>query len=308
MVGSSSTIQVPGSQVKLERTCSADAVGLRVLDGPQHQHATARRRDLEHLVEADLREPPRGRHDARVRAEHARDVGVDLADRRAEGGGERDRGDRSVPPRPSVVTSRSVETPWNPATTGTWPCVERLGQPVGPDVEDLGPRVVGVGDDAGLAAGERRGLTTPRSASAMHSSEVEIRSPTVASMSSSRGGCTEETSAASRRRSSVVLPIAETTTTTSSPPAACAPRGRRPPGSDRRRRRTSPRTSARRAPRPQPTDCVARDPGPLRCRRCPRIGSAPCRPRSDSARRRAARPGSRRSARPSSAASSSAAP
>ena len=27
----------------------------------------------------------------------------------------------SEPPRPSVVTSRSVETPWNPATTGTVP-------------------------------------------------------------------------------------------------------------------------------------------------------------------------------------------
>ncbi len=48
---------------------------------------------------------------------------------------------------------------------------------------------------------------------------MEIRSPAVRSMSSSRGGRVGETSSASRMRSSVNLPIAETTTTTSLPAA-----------------------------------------------------------------------------------------
>ena len=59
--------------------------------------------------------------------------------------------------------------------------------------------------------------STPRSASAMHRSDIEIRSPELTSMSYSRGGWTELTSSASRMRSSVVLPMALTTTTTSLP-------------------------------------------------------------------------------------------
>ena len=51
----------------------------------------------------------------------------------------------------------------------------------------------------------------------MHSSDIEIRSPELTSMSYSRGGWTELTSPASRMRSSVVRPMALTTTTTSLP-------------------------------------------------------------------------------------------
>ncbi len=51
----------------------------------------------------------------------------------------------------------------------------------------------------------------------MHNSDMEIRSPELNSMSTSREGCTELTSLANRTRSSVVLPMALTTTTTSSP-------------------------------------------------------------------------------------------
>ena len=51
----------------------------------------------------------------------------------------------------------------------------------------------------------------------MQSSDIEIRSPELTSMSYSRGGWTALTSWASRIRSSVVLPMALTTTTTSSP-------------------------------------------------------------------------------------------
>ncbi len=58
---------------------------------------------------------------------------------------------------------------------------------------------------------------TPRSAMAIASSAIEIRSPAVSSMSSSRGGGSAETCLASSTRSSVLSPIAETTTTTSWP-------------------------------------------------------------------------------------------
>ena len=59
--------------------------------------------------------------------------------------------------------------------------------------------------------------STPHAPSAMLTSAIEIRSPAVSSMSSSRGGRVGETSSARRIRSSVNLPIAETTTTTSLP-------------------------------------------------------------------------------------------
>ena len=57
----------------------------------------------------------------------------------------------------------------------------------------------------------------PMSASAMHSSAIETRSPVVSSMSSSRPGCVDDTELASAMRLSVDLPIADTTTTTSLP-------------------------------------------------------------------------------------------
>ena len=57
----------------------------------------------------------------------------------------------------------------------------------------------------------------PRSASAMHSSAIDTRSPVVSSMSISRPGSAFETSLASLIRLSVDLPIADTATTTSLP-------------------------------------------------------------------------------------------
>ena len=58
---------------------------------------------------------------------------------------------------------------------------------------------------------------TPRSASAMQSRDIEIRSPELTSMSYSRGGWTVLTSPANRMRLSVVFPMALTTATTWSP-------------------------------------------------------------------------------------------
>ena len=57
----------------------------------------------------------------------------------------------------------------------------------------------------------------PSSAMAIASNAIEMRSPAVSSMSSSRGGGVGLTCSARSRSSSVVSPIAETTTTTSCP-------------------------------------------------------------------------------------------
>ncbi len=62
----------------------------------------------------------------------------------------------------------------------------------------------------------------PRSMIAIESRAIEIRSPAVSSMSSSRSCGRSETFAARPSSSSVVLPIAETTTQTSFPPSAVA--------------------------------------------------------------------------------------
>ena len=120
-------------------------------------------------------------------------------------------------PRPSVVTSLvSWLTPWNPATiaiapaSSAWrmrpgvmsmmralPCAESVITPAWLPVNDL--------------------ASMPSAAIAMASSAIEIRSPAVSSMSSSRGGGSGVTCCARSRSSSVESPIADTTTTTSSP-------------------------------------------------------------------------------------------
>ena len=107
----------------------------------------------------------------------------------------------------------SWETPWNPATMGIapassadWirpgvtsmmrarPCVESVMTPACEPVNDRASR--------------------PRLAMAMASSAIEMRSPAVSSMSSSRPGGTGLTWLARSYRSSVVSPIADTATTT----------------------------------------------------------------------------------------------
>ena len=123
----------------------------------------------------------------------------------------------SEPPRPSVVMSLSVDIPWNPATTGTTPSAIAADRRSG-RISRILARVcsVSVMIPAWLPVNEAAG--TPRSASAMHSRLIEIRSPEVSSMSISRGGgVVEHTAPARRRRSSVDLPMAETTATTLSP-------------------------------------------------------------------------------------------
>ena len=151
-IGSSVT-HVPGAHVKLERTCTVHAVVARELDRTQREHPAAGRGHLEHLVERDTRELARGRHDARVGGVHAFDVGVDLA-QSASSAAASATAVVSEPPRPSVVMSRAVDTPWKPATIATSPVGQRLADAVAADLDDLRLAVVGVGDDAGLAPGE----------------------------------------------------------------------------------------------------------------------------------------------------------
>ena len=123
----------------------------------------------------------------------------------------------SEPPRPSVVISfESALTPWKPATSAipssasaAWmrpgvtsrirasPCLPVVIIPAWEPVNDR--------------------ARPPRALMAIASSALEMRSPEVSSMSSSRGGGLGCTWIARSVSSSVVSPIAEATTTTSLP-------------------------------------------------------------------------------------------
>ena len=127
----------------------------------------------------------------------------------------------SEPPRPSVVISRPVETPWKPATSTIRPsssaswircartstifafvCIVSVTIPACEPVKEI--------------------ASWPRSLIAIAASAHEMRSPTEMSMSSSRGSGRGETSCASATSSSVVSPIAERTATTRLPASVAA--------------------------------------------------------------------------------------
>ena len=93
----------------------------------------------------------------------------------------------SEPPRPRKVTSRSVDTPCEPATTGTWPrsMASRMRSARTSRILAL-VWVVSVMKPAWLPVNDS--ASTPMSCSAMHSSAVALRSPAVISMSISRPG------------------------------------------------------------------------------------------------------------------------
>ncbi len=123
----------------------------------------------------------------------------------------------SEPPRPSVVTSLvSCETPWKPATMTTAPSSSApLSRPGVTSMIRARPCTEVVITPAWEPVNER--ASYPRLWMAMASSAMEIRSPAVSSMSSSRPGGSGLTWLARSSSSSVVSPMAETTTTTSSP-------------------------------------------------------------------------------------------
>ncbi len=88
----SGVMVVPGSLDSRTRSGRDElhVVAPGVLHAPQVQDVRAAGGQLEHLLVGDVRQLPRGRHDAGVGAEDAVDVGVDLADLGAQRCGERD--------------------------------------------------------------------------------------------------------------------------------------------------------------------------------------------------------------------------
>ena len=107
-------------------------------------------------------------------------------------------------------------TPWKPATITMCPSASALVMRPGVTSMILAlPCSSVVMTPAWLPVKER--AVKPRSWMAMATRAIEIRSPAVMSMSSSRGGGSGLTSWARSSSSSVVSPIAETTTQTSWP-------------------------------------------------------------------------------------------
>ena len=129
------------------------------------------------------------RHDARVGGEDAVDVGVDLADVGVERRGQRDRGGvrAAAAERGDVlgVLADALEAGDDRdrrrrrALRGSGPGVTSMIRAL-PCAESV--------MHAGLRAGERLRASEPRLSIAIASSAIEIRSPAVSSMSSSRAG------------------------------------------------------------------------------------------------------------------------
>ena len=115
----------------------------------------------------------------------------------------------SEAPRPSVVMSLvSCDTPWKPATIAIAPA--SMAASIRPGVMSMIralPCAESVITPACEPVNER--ALWPRLAIAIASSAIEIRSPAVSSMSSSRGGGVGLTCSARSRSSSVLSPIAD---------------------------------------------------------------------------------------------------
>jgi len=86
---------------------------------------------------------------------------VDLADLRSDGArhGDRRQIGRPTPERRDLVSRRE---PLEPRQHDDVAGLERLDDPFGPDLDDLGLAVLGVGDDAGLGTRVAGGPATPR--------------------------------------------------------------------------------------------------------------------------------------------------
>ena len=127
----------------------------------------------------------------------------------------------SLPPRPSVVISRSVLTPWKPATTATFPAAN-ASRTRSPLISKIFALVCEVSVMMPTWLPVKLMASQPTSCNAMHNSDIEIRSPVVSSMSISRPCGLLDTCRASSTKLSVALPIADTTATTSVPCARSA--------------------------------------------------------------------------------------
>ena len=137
-----------------------DIEGAGVLDAPQHEDLGADGGHLEHLLEGDVVELLRVRHDPGVGGVDAVDVGVDLADIGLERRGERDGGGvRPTASQGGDVLGLPVHT-LEAGDEADLALVEGLADPARGDVDDAGVAVPLRGDDAGLGAGEGLRLGT----------------------------------------------------------------------------------------------------------------------------------------------------
>ena len=139
-----------------------NVIAAGVFHTAQHQHLGPARGQLEHFLERDGVQPLGVGHDARVGGEDAVDIGVDLADVGVQRGSQRDGGGV----RPAAAQRRDVlavlADPLEAGDQHDQLLVERLPQPAGGDVDDLGVAVGAGGDHTGLRPGERPGLGTER--------------------------------------------------------------------------------------------------------------------------------------------------
>ena len=118
IVSSSPTTKVPGSSVKLERQWMRTP-WLRAYSTLRSCSTPAPEADISSISSKVTTGELAGvGHDPRVGGEHSGHVGVDLAHLGLDG---RPSATAvvSLPPRPSVVTSLAVDTPWKPATSTT---------------------------------------------------------------------------------------------------------------------------------------------------------------------------------------------
>ena len=195
------------------------AVVAGVLHRAQLQHAGAGGRHLEHLLERDHGQLARVGHDPRVGAEHAGDVGVDLAHVGAQRRRQRHRGGV----RPAAAERGHVRRRWT--RPGSRPparsCPRRARRGCGPRARrGCAPWCARCRSRCPACEPVSEIASWPRSLITIAASAHEIRSPVESSMSISRGCGRSETSWAIAISSSVVLPRAESTATTRAPASA----------------------------------------------------------------------------------------
>ena len=132
-------------------------VGTGVLDGSHGRFRTSGGRHLQEFVERDRGHASGCRHQPWVGGEDAGDVRVELTGVCAEsmGYGHSRRVRPSAPHEGNVVLRRD---PLGSSDHRDPPRFQGGPDPIGSDVEDLGVPVVGVGQEAGLATGERLGV------------------------------------------------------------------------------------------------------------------------------------------------------
>ena len=122
----------------------------RVLHGAQLEDARPARGHLEHLLEGQHRQLAGLGDDARVGAEHARDIGVDLADLGAEGGGQGHRGRVGAAAPESGHVERLLRDALEAGHQHDLAVLEPAADAVGLDLDDARLGVAAVGHDPGL--------------------------------------------------------------------------------------------------------------------------------------------------------------